>query len=596
VLFTSTIWLLGLVPWLAVAFVLLLSRRPPSHVPFLDLWTLDAPQESIRRSFSTPPAGVLLALLATLLAILAAAGPAVRRPGAGTLVVVMDAGRSMSAATGSATGPYRTRFAESAERLGRLLREEGAAQLPIELRIVPDPPGRRDQQRLRTNADKLPSAAAAAPPSALNTQPALDLAVRQALAATDAGVVVLTDQRLAQDLGDHQRIGRCTPLAPHADNLGIVHLAVRRSPTPQAMVRVANTAAAAVEASLQITTAGRAVRRPISLAPGQTAALFVPLPAVGDVVTAELSDPAGGPCADGFPGDDRADVVAETDAPIIQPEVPVAELQRLADVYAAARPPGERSVALRLTTSAAALGESPGIILAALSAAPGGITSVLRTADHPATAGIDLSQVPLPATSNRSLPPGDWQPLLSDSPGPLLAVRQVTNPTGEGGTRQAWCAIDPRGWADRVEYVLFWSALLDWLGGIDSEGADRMFAWPLESLRPDFAPVARAPVARGLGGSAAVYWPGVYERQGDARRRAFGPAATTGDLDVRSSEAQLDGLRRLLRQGERQASLSPWLLLAAIASAVAAAAVWRRSRRAVSVAVAVSPAGPAADG
>src|SRR3954447_19393391 len=77
-LFTSPIWLLGLLPWSVAAVLLFLGRRPKWNVPFLQLWQLQMPKEAARRKFAIPPAGVVLGLVAALLAIVASAGPGIR--------------------------------------------------------------------------------------------------------------------------------------------------------------------------------------------------------------------------------------------------------------------------------------------------------------------------------------------------------------------------------------------------------------------------------------------------------------------------------------------------------------------------------------
>src|SRR5438128_2615151 len=96
--FAAPMFLLGLVPWAAVAVWLLLGQRQTSAVPFLDLWqaTPDAPPRA-RRHVHLPPLAILAALAAMLLAICAAARPVWRSTRAGRMVtVVLDRGVTMS--------------------------------------------------------------------------------------------------------------------------------------------------------------------------------------------------------------------------------------------------------------------------------------------------------------------------------------------------------------------------------------------------------------------------------------------------------------------------------------------------------------------
>src|SRR3954464_10412511 len=107
-LFTSPIWLFGLLPWSAAAILLFLGRRPKWNVPFLELWRIEMPKDAARRRLAIPPAGVVLGLIATLLAILAAAGPGMRgAAGSAETVVIVDTGISMSATGNSGSQRFR---------------------------------------------------------------------------------------------------------------------------------------------------------------------------------------------------------------------------------------------------------------------------------------------------------------------------------------------------------------------------------------------------------------------------------------------------------------------------------------------------------
>jgi hypothetical protein len=74
--FTSPLWLVGLLPWMAVTIWLFTGRRDRAHVPFLHLWKgPDATPPRARATIEVPPWAILCAILAMLLAILGAARP-----------------------------------------------------------------------------------------------------------------------------------------------------------------------------------------------------------------------------------------------------------------------------------------------------------------------------------------------------------------------------------------------------------------------------------------------------------------------------------------------------------------------------------------
>src|SRR5881392_3618651 len=96
--FATPAWLVGLLPWGAVALYLLWGRRRAAAVPFLELWRIPIEGKRIRRRVGVPPLALALALIGMLLAVVAAAGPNVRWPGAaeGTpTAVIVDRGLGM---------------------------------------------------------------------------------------------------------------------------------------------------------------------------------------------------------------------------------------------------------------------------------------------------------------------------------------------------------------------------------------------------------------------------------------------------------------------------------------------------------------------
>src|SRR5687768_14153205 len=96
--FAGPLWLLGLLPWSAVALYLLWGRRRREPVPFLDLWLGPAAGPQVRRRLVAPPVAVALALLAMLLALVGAARPRLNSGSTDVaLTILVDRGASMSA-------------------------------------------------------------------------------------------------------------------------------------------------------------------------------------------------------------------------------------------------------------------------------------------------------------------------------------------------------------------------------------------------------------------------------------------------------------------------------------------------------------------
>src|SRR5260221_14049205 len=96
---TTPLWLLGLLPWAALTLWLLWGGRRREWVPFLPLWHGSAAKKRHQRSLQPPPIALAALILAMVLGILAAAGPALPSsggPGA-RLIVLPDRGPTMSA-------------------------------------------------------------------------------------------------------------------------------------------------------------------------------------------------------------------------------------------------------------------------------------------------------------------------------------------------------------------------------------------------------------------------------------------------------------------------------------------------------------------
>src|SRR5262249_51988878 len=115
--FTAPFWLLGLAPLLALTLYLLSGGGTAQVVPFLALWPW-ADQAPRRRKIRRPPAFLVWMILAMLLAVLAAAGPSIKRAGVGArhFTIVLDRGIGMSA---SGAAPFRGELQSAAGLLGK---------------------------------------------------------------------------------------------------------------------------------------------------------------------------------------------------------------------------------------------------------------------------------------------------------------------------------------------------------------------------------------------------------------------------------------------------------------------------------------------
>src|SRR3954470_13001531 len=165
-LFTSPIWLVGLLPWSAVALYILSGRPKHTAVPFLALWSPSTASPQPRRALRRPPLFLALMLASMLLAILAAAGPAARAPGSATPIsIILDRGVTMSplADRQPSRGVIALADAEIRRRLG---------MIPVDLVSVPE-------SILRTNTFNWATQARALPPTALQTRSLLQQAINE---------------------------------------------------------------------------------------------------------------------------------------------------------------------------------------------------------------------------------------------------------------------------------------------------------------------------------------------------------------------------------------------------------------------------------
>jgi hypothetical protein len=591
-IFSSPIWLLGLLPWAVGVAVLLLGRRPRRDVPFLRLWRADVmPRPAPRRRVSPPPLAVVLALLAALAAVLAAGGPGARPAGAGKVVLIVDTGSTMSARYGDAPGADCRFHQACVEVASALAGREGTTGGPADLTVVAVPGSGRARvavSDLLRHVDGLPG-------NATDTGDALARAVTRELADRDAPatvVAVVTDRPVPA--ADDPRVVRVAPRLS-GRNLGIRGFAVRRVPRPQAMVRLTVETWAGTAGSADRNALPANVRVRVT-AGGATAERVVPTPAAGEARDVFLDLPTAGPGRPGPTGeatatlvewvddlaaDDRADLTVSVGWPTLEQAGPIGDLQRLVDLYREARRPGDASVAVAITAgpSTAMPPAGPAIVLPPRAGATR-TTRATVVSPHPITAAVaGWADLDVPVHAVRSPPPAGFEPILADAAGPMVAVRTVSGAVGSE-VRQVWSAIAADGWANRPEYVAFFSAAFDWVGRVDDGGGgDRMEVCPLGELSSEWEPAELAPAV----GSVAA-WPGVYRRRDGGGRQAFGPAeigrtaapvAAVGGPYVRQAGNPLARLDAALRTGDRTVDWTPWLLVVSLAMAAAAALAWR---------------------
>ena len=520
-IFLSPLWLIGLFPWAAVTLYLLWGRRRQEGVPFLDLWMGPVKGPRPRRRVATPPLALALAILAMLLAVLGAAGPALTAGRGGfTVTLIVDRGSTMSAWGEQAPRFVETRDAVRAE-LDRL-----APGARVSLRQVP-----AGEQPSRTSLD---------------TRDAVRQAVRRALAETPGPVVAVSDHPLeTQD----ERLVQAAPDRP-LRNAGIVLLAARQLPAAQVMVRV-RTTGGGVKATLNVMSTSVEVE----LASDGVRDHFIDLPSLPDVIAAQMM------VQDDYEADDVAWLIREGSPPRIEPrvELPPA-LRRMVDVYTKARPAADDAPRVPIANDVAALGQSQGAALAAGTEAREGR---VRTLPHPVTAHVTFES--LGPARLASLPQGNWTPVLTIADAPAVAVR-------EQPARQVWIGLDAPDWSRQPGYVVFWTNVFDWLaGGTPGDWQSH----PPGSLGPTWKPIELAPSRQNHPIDPRL-WPGIYERTDDAARRAINaPPLPPPSPPPPGWRARLPKVLSAARH-DTATPLAPWLLTASLACLAGAAMSWRR--------------------
>src|SRR5438045_225071 len=132
-LLTAPWWLLALLPWAGLTLYLLRGQSPRVGVPFVELWQdPDLPRLRRARWLRLPPVAIVLVLLGLLLAILAAARPAISVSSVGPpITIIVDRGVTMS--TAAIGGDRWTKTLHDIE--GRIVHHFG--RCPVDLVSVP---------------------------------------------------------------------------------------------------------------------------------------------------------------------------------------------------------------------------------------------------------------------------------------------------------------------------------------------------------------------------------------------------------------------------------------------------------------------------
>lgn len=534
-LWSSPIWLIGLVPWAAVAVWLLWGRRRRIGVPFLALWQGPVKGPRARRSMQPPPIAVALCLLATLLALLAAARPALSnaRLSQVPLTIIIDRGLLMSG-----RGRAEARFRETAHAASDELSRYFSSATPVRLVVVPGAASHTDLASWLGEVEKLQ-------PTAADSPTLLSEVVPGELAATAGPVLAITDQPLS---GDEHRLLRVAP-DKVVENVAIARLAAREQPSPQVMVRVRNQSSMDA-ANLVIASGDVKIERKIDLpAGGGHRDYFFDLPALGPTVSARLM------VKDDVEADNAAWLVREGSYPLIESQAALPpELRRMIEVYQQARPASDSSVRVAVVSDVSQLPhEGPAVVMAAeRRRAPA--DARIQGTDHPIAEHVNWDALRGPVCVGGQ-PPAGWSPVVSSGSQVLIAA-------SPDPLRQVWVGFDAPRWATTPDYVIFWTNVFDWTGG----GGQRFVGRPVADWAPEWKPTT--PLAGRVGA-----WPGLYRRSDSALRAFNAPDVPVPALGAPDWRARIAGLAR---PHEGRFDLAPWLLIFSAAMLTAAAATWKR--------------------
>jgi hypothetical protein len=512
-LLLTPLWLLALLPWTALVAWALVRRGRTVAVPFVQLWPVEAAPAK-RRGWRAPPAAVTLLLVAMLLAIVAAAGPALRgeRREVG---VVIDRGASMS---------VDARYRPTGDAVLAALADDG---LVPRLIAVPDYPA---------NVDRL----AALPPTAVDTRSLLNAAVADARARFGGAVVVVTDQDVA--IAPGEGLARVSPQQDAPRRVAITHVAARATPRPQVMVRLRNDSDGRA-ADVTITSAGQTTTRRIDLpAGGSSGDAFLDVPALGDSVDIAIGD--------GQRLGERAFLARRSPWSRVRAVGPVpTAIARIVAAYGRARPPLPESDVLTVTTDERAA--APPAILVGRGTGDR-LAGAVRVTSHPLADDINWPAL-IASASVHGEPPAGYRPLVSVGERPVLAIDSTI---AADGPRRIWIGLHAPAEAQSTDWPVLWTRLFDQLGQTNEGGpyatrAPRQLGVGWTLLVGDATVAARQP----------GYWPGLYAHA-DGRRLAI----NAPDVPPRVAPTSANWLDQVAASQSKIAgtSLAPVFLLLAL--------------------------------
>ncbi|HEY1628655.1 MAG TPA: hypothetical protein VGF52_02285 [Tepidisphaeraceae bacterium] len=463
--FASPLWLLGLLPWIAIVAVLLSGRRRRTSVPFLNLWQAPDALPRPRATIQRPPMWLILMILAMLLAILAAARPwlnFIHRSLGPPITIIVDRGITMSA-----RGSSQPRWKELVESS----HDQIAAQLgdgPVDLIFVPD------GSIVKTDRADWASLALRQPATNQDTRQALPQIVRAA--SRNSLVIVLSDQEI-----DEPRAIRISP-ATQPRNVGIAAVAMRDSPSPQIMVRVRNDSDLQ-KAAIKIESSVHEIELPRR---GEERNYFFDVDRLAADASVDLL------ADDDLPADNHATLIKRQSWPAIraQGELPD-DVQRMIRTYAKLRPP--EAASMQIVVSSSALSSDQSGVIVAMNADEKIPATELRVVDHPIATDVDWTNVLQDATAAK--PQADWRAIVTAGDRMLVAVRASP-------ARQVWIGFHSPTFPRSSDFVIFWTNILDWVGhGGDAYLANGPFAVPIPPLaQTDWKKQLRALPARQRGG------------------------------------------------------------------------------------------------
>ncbi len=507
----SSPWLLGLLPWAAVAAYLWAASGRPRGVPFLSLWRTNGGagrRAAVGRH--RPPAGVVVAVAAMLAAVLAGGRPGVRGQ-RGRAVVVLD--RSVGGPDGA--------FGGTVPRAAGLLGGRPAQLVCVP--AAPDGVGRGDWA----------AAAAAAGPTGVDTAGELDGVVNRLLRdPTPAGPVLVLSRR-APATSDPRVTW--VPPDPVAGHIGIRSVAARDRPAGAVMVRLAN-GSDRTRAVVRVRSGSATVDRDVTLPPpGTTGNVFVDVPGLGESVSVEV---------DATAMDGRA-WLARDGGPVrvvATPGVPAA-VRRMADVFDAVGrgdSGGDGGTTVVLSDRPVPAGR-PGVWVVDAGPRAGG---QVRVWPHPAVDGV------AGWAGGGAAVPGGFAVVASVAGRPVVAVRE--------GPRQVWADLDEAAMCRSPGWVIFLADAFRWAGG----GGGSYTASTPRPLGREWDRVDDSPTPAGV---TPGTWPGLY-RSSDGRllavnaadRPPAGPVGVSGELPAEPAAADLSGPLAALAVGGLAVAAVAW--------------------------------------